>query len=161
MSPYNSSRAEIVGAFLTGLASAATKTDDFEKSVIELRAFRERLLQAGDSYRALQVEIMALEVAASGRSNQGKFDEAIETMKQAQKLEEQMSPPSGPPEILKPTQELFGEILLRAGRSKEAVQEFQACLSREPKRARSLLGLARAQTKSGNTAAAVAAYSDF
>ena len=94
-------------------------------------------------------------------ASQGKFDEAIETMKQAEKLEDQMSPPSGPPELLKPTQELFGEILLRAGRGKEATQEFQACLLREPKRARSLLGLARAQKKSGDTDAAVAAYSDF
>lgn len=159
--PSYNSRAEIVAAFLTGLASAANRTDEFEKSITDLKTFRERLLQSGDSYRALQVEIMALEVTASGRASQGKFDEAIETIKQAEKLEDQMSPPSGPPELLKPTRELFGEILLRAGRGKEATQEFQACLLREPKRARSLLGLARAQMKSGDANAAMAAYSDF
>jgi hypothetical protein len=158
---YGSFRAEIVAAFLRGLASAASRTGEFEKSIMELRTIRERLLQSGDPYRALQVEIMALEVTAAGRAGQGRFDEAIETMRQAEAQEEQMSPPSGPPELLKPVAELFGEILLLAGRGPEAKREFQACLLREPNRARSLLGLARAETRSGNTAAAVAAYANF
>jgi hypothetical protein len=34
-------------------------------------------------------------------------------MKKATELEEAMSPPSGPPVLIKPTHELFGEILLR------------------------------------------------
>ncbi|MGH9932275.1 MAG: hypothetical protein ACREA9_23995 [Pyrinomonadaceae bacterium] len=159
--PYISSRNEIVAAFIRGLASAATGSDEFEKSIAELRAMRGQLSQSGDSYRARQVEIMALEVAASGHASQSEFDEATELMRQARELEEQMSPPSGPPELIKPTHELFGEILLRAGRAREATQEFQASVLMEPNRARSLLGIARAATKSGNVADAVAAYTNF
>ena len=41
---------------------------------------------------------------------------------------------------------------------KEAVEKFQVSLLRQANRARSLLGLARAYSQSGDRAAAVAAY---
>jgi Tfp pilus assembly protein PilF len=56
---------------------------------------------------------------------------------------------------------LFGEILLRAGLPKEAAQQFATALLRQPNRARSLLGTARAAVKSGDKAGAVAAYTKF
>ena len=43
-------------------------------------------------------------------------------MKRATALEEETSPPSGPPTLVKPSHELFGEILLRADRPKEAAE---------------------------------------
>jgi len=51
--------------------------------------------------------------------------------------------------------------LLQSGRPAEARQQFEAALLREPNRARSLIGLARAQAKAGASADATAAYSDF
>ena len=85
-------------------------------------------------------------------------DKAIELMKQATALEEQMSAPYGPPTLIKPTHELYGEILLRAGKPAEAAEQFRTALLRQPNRARSLLGAARAAAQSGNHAAATAAY---
>ena len=55
----------------------------------------------------------------------------------------------GPPNPMKPSHELLGEILLEVGRSKEAVEAFQKTLERVPRRALSLLGLARAAKRSG------------
>jgi tetratricopeptide (TPR) repeat protein len=80
-------------------------------------------------------------------------------MKRATALEEEMSPPSGPPSLIKPSHELFGEILLSANKLKEAAEQFSVALLRQPNRARSLLGMARAAAKSGDTKAALEAYS--
>lgn len=102
--------------------------------------------------------IRDLEIAALSASMQKNHDKAIELMKKATAREEQMSAPYGPPTLVKPTHELFGEILLRAGKPAEAAEQFKTALLRQPNRARSLLGAARAAAQSGNHAAASAAY---
>ena len=70
-----------------------------------------------------------------------------------------MSPPSGPPSLIKPSHELFGEILLAANKPNDAAAQFSIALLRQPNRARSLLGLARAASKGGDTKTAVEKYS--
>lgn len=102
-----------------------------------------------------------LEVAAVQASVKRDYDRAIELMKSAVELEEKMGAPSGPPSLIKPAQELYGEILLRAGKPDAAVEQFNNALLRQPNRARSLLGLARATAKSGNQAEARVIYSKF
>jgi len=99
-----------------------------------------------------------LEVEALNASMKKDHTTAIDLMKKATAMEEQMGAPSGPPSFVKPSHELFGEILLRAGRPKEAVEQFQMALLRQPNRARSLLGLARAAAQSGDSATAHATY---
>jgi tetratricopeptide (TPR) repeat protein len=105
--------------------------------------------------------IRGLEVAALSAAAKKDYDKAIELMKQATTLEEQSSPPSGPPALIKPTHELFGEILLRAGKPVEAAAQFQTALLRQPNRARSLLGAARAAKQSGDETKAAAIYAKF
>jgi len=102
--------------------------------------------------------IRGFEVAALSASVKGDHAKAIELMKKATALEEESSPPSGPPILIKPTHELFGEILLRAGKPADAAEQFKAALQRQPNRARSLLGAARAAAQSGNQSAAQSAY---
>ena len=106
-------------------------------------------------------EIQELEIAAIINVAKGDFDDAIKTMKHATALEEAMPPPSGPPTVIKPPHELFGEILLRAGHPKEAAQQFATSLLRHPNRARSLLGAARAAAKNGDPQGAAHAYAQF
>ena len=102
-------------------------------------------------YPVKSAEIKELEVSAAIAASKQNFTEAIELMKRATTLEEEMSPPSGPPSLIKPSHELFGEILLSANRPKEAAEQFGIALLRQPNRARSLLGAARAAAKSGDT----------
>jgi hypothetical protein len=104
-------------------------------------------------------KIKDLEIGALSASMKKDHNKAIELMKQATALEEQMSAPYGPPALIKPTHELFGEILLRAGKPAEAAEQFKIALLRQPNRARSLLGAARAAAQTGNQAAATTAYS--
>lgn len=105
--------------------------------------------------------IRGLEVAALSAAMKKDYDKAIDLMKQATAQEEQSSPPSGPPSLIKPTHELLGEILLRAGRPADAAALFKVALLRQPNRARSLLGAARAAAQSGDQATAAAMYSKF
>lgn len=160
-SSYIQSRDRLLASFVKGLAAAAGNSQAVEQSIAELRALRGELSAAGELYRAKQVEIMEMEVSAASRSALGSNTEAIELIKRAASLEEEMSPPSGPPELIKPSHELFGEILLRAGRPKEAAQEFKVSLQRQPNRALSLLGAARAASGSGNVSEAVAMYTSL
>jgi Tfp pilus assembly protein PilF len=54
----------------------------------------------------------------------------------------------------KPANEVYGELLLKAGRPKEALEQFRASLLRTPNRAASLAGAARAARDAGDLPAA-------
>jgi predicted Zn-dependent protease len=105
--------------------------------------------------------IRGLEVSAVGAATKGDFKTAIELMRKATALEEETGAPSGPPSLIKPTHELFGEILLRAGKPADAAAQFHTALLRQPNRARSLLGLARAAAQSGDQTTATTTYAKF
>jgi tetratricopeptide (TPR) repeat protein len=106
-------------------------------------------------------QVNKLEVEALNASMKKDNATAIDLMKKATAFEEQAGTPYGPPSLIKPSHELYGEILLRAGQPKEAAEKFQAALLRQPNRARSLLGLARAAAQSGDRAIAMATYTKF
>ncbi|HEV8430670.1 MAG TPA: tetratricopeptide repeat protein [Pyrinomonadaceae bacterium] len=121
--------------FVRGLA-AAVDGSDVGQIIAALQAVR--------SSRPANSEIFELEIAALSASMKKDHEKAIELMKRATSLEEATNAPYGPPSLIKPSHELFGEILLRAGKSAEASEQFKVALLRQPNRARSLLGLARA-----------------
>jgi tetratricopeptide (TPR) repeat protein len=100
----------------------------------------------GDSTRPiLEKEVQALALQA-----QGKTAEALALLREAADLEGAMPPPSGPPSPIKPAHELYGEVLLAAGRAEEASRQFEASLLRTPNRAASLLGAARSAARVGD-----------
>jgi Tetratricopeptide repeat len=137
----------ILPPFVRGLTAAVEGTAAIDQNVTIIRT-----LGARDS------AIRELEITALGASMKKDHATAIKLMKMATTLEEQTSAPYGPPSLVKPTHELFGEILLRAGKPAEAAEQFKTALLRQPNRARSLLGAARAAAQAGNQAAAVTAY---
>ena len=102
--------------------------------------------------------IAELEVAAVAAAAKQDHEQAAELMKQAIKLEDEMGPPSGPPGLIKPAHELFGEILLRADKPEAAAEQFKVSLLRQPNRARSLIGSARAAAQMRDQSAAAANY---
>jgi tetratricopeptide (TPR) repeat protein len=155
--------ARIPVLFARGLAAAAQGSAEAQKYMAELRTIRE---QAGtpEPFIAQVVkmsEIQELEIAAVYSAARGNVDEAIGTMRKAIVLEEATTPPPGPPTVLKPAHELFGEILLRAGRFADAASQFATVLSQHRHRARALLGVARAAARSGDTQGAAQAYAQF
>jgi tetratricopeptide (TPR) repeat protein len=157
-----SSAAQVVPLFMRGFVSAVKGNSDAEAVIAAIRARRASGPAAG-SYggAARMMPIRLLEVEAALASSRGKHDDAIDAMKKATKAEEELGPPSGPPPLIKPSHELSGEILLKANRPKEALEEFGAALSRQPNRARSLIGAARAAARSGNPKKAAEFYARF
>jgi tetratricopeptide (TPR) repeat protein len=153
---------QLYSAYLRGLAAAAIKnTTEADKYAAEMRALGREFERTGNyAFSPDMVEVMALEVAALARANAGRYDEAIEQLRRATMLEESLRPPSGPPDMIKPSHELFGEVLLGAGRPAEAAAQFQVALLRQPNRPRSLLGLARA-ARSADPKLAARAYADY
>jgi tetratricopeptide (TPR) repeat protein len=154
----NTRRGMSLPLFVRAMAAASAGSAEAEKLLGEMRANRQ---QSDDAYGAKILEIRELEVAALIAASKRSFNEAIAAMKRATALEEEMSPPSGPPTLIKPSHELFGEILLRAGKSKEAAAQFAIALNRQPNRARSLIGSARAYAQSGDKARATEFYTSF
>jgi predicted Zn-dependent protease len=124
----------------------------------ELRSMGEKIAAEGNAYRAKAIAILENEVAAFTRLARNEPDEAIRFAKIAADIELTMSPPSGPPDPIKPALELYGEILLAANRPADAAAAFEQSLLRTPKRTPSLVGLARAAVKTGDDAVARRTY---
>lgn len=124
--------AERVAAFLTAAGTAPGSTADARGGV-----------------QVLAKELRAALLAASSRA-----DEAVALATEAAAQEDAMPFEFGPPQIVKPTQELLGEILLGAGRPAAAQAAFTKSLARTPGRSRSLVGLARAASAAGDRATA-------
>jgi tetratricopeptide (TPR) repeat protein len=113
------------------------------------------------SYAAKPHVIREKELGALIRWARGQKEEALQLAKEAADTEKTLAAPSGPPEPIKPAFELYGELLLEAGRSREAMQAFEQSLLRTPKRTPSVLGLARAAAASGDQATARARYQEL
>ena len=105
--------------------------------------------------------ILELELTALVRLSEGKRDEAMTLMRDATRSEDAMPVEFGPPAVIKPSHELFGEMLLEVGMPREARAEFNRALELAPKRARSLLGLARAAKAMGDSVGASKAYDEL
>jgi hypothetical protein len=150
--------------FVRGLGAAQQGSAAADNSIAELQTIAKQYsgIQEPALAQALKrLEIQRLEIAAASSAAKGDFNQAIETMKQATALEASLSLPLGPPELIKPSHELFGEILLQAKRPQEASEQFAISLRRQENRARSLLGTARAAAANGDTQSATKAYAQF
>ena len=100
---------------------------------------------ASDNLRQMQLQLGALIAQAKGQS-----DQAIAMLKEAVTIEESGRAPNGAADPIKPSHELLGEVLLKAGKAKEAADAFEVSLLRMPNRARSLMGAIAAHAAAGN-----------
>jgi hypothetical protein len=90
------------------------------------------------------VEVQKQQLQALLYAIRGETSEALRVLELAIEAEDKLGEPSGPPMTIKPSRELYGELLLRAGRKEEAAEAFRQVLLRMPGRAVTLAGLARA-----------------
>jgi tetratricopeptide (TPR) repeat protein len=137
--------AEIPAVFARGLAQAVAGSAEARESAARLRTIRETSKAREPLVAGIVrgTEIQELEIEALASATEGDLEKAVQLLRKATAMEAAIPPPSGPPPLLKPSHELLGEILLRAGRPQEAAKEFEESLRRHKERARSLLGLGR------------------
>jgi tetratricopeptide (TPR) repeat protein len=145
-----------IPAFIRTLAAAATGAPDIAQRLDTLRA-----ATGGDQAMPEFWRIRVLEIVAVSRAREKNFDIAIRAMREATAIEEDLGKPPGPPAAYKPPHELFGEILLQAGKPAEAAVQFKKNLLLHPERALSILGQARAEAAMGDKVAALATYAHF
>lgn len=109
----------------------------------DLRAARKGIdsLAGGGDTEILRLELEGLVAAREGRS-----ERAASLLAQAAELEEKTRTPSGPPDIVKPALELYGEILLEMGYCEDAAEAFERALARTPGRRLSIRGAQAAAT---------------
>lgn len=87
-----------------------------------------------------QATVMELELKALHTSLSGADKQAEKWFRQATDLESSTSYSYGPPDIVKPSYELYGEWLMTYGRASQAAEQFDKALQKGPKRKRALEG---------------------
>jgi tetratricopeptide (TPR) repeat protein len=105
--------------------------------------------------------IMAAEIDGLRRFARADRAGALAALAKAAALEAKRPKPVARPYPIKPAVELYAETLLTAGDAGAAVVQFQAALARTPRRAASLLGLARAADKGRRRRLAAETARDF
>jgi hypothetical protein len=110
----------------------------------ELAALAARLDDAGDDYWHTVVQAQRLAVEAWLARAESRDAEAVVMARRAADLEETVEKHPVTPGPLLPARELLADLLLELGHYQEALDAYEQTLTREPRRARSLFGAARA-----------------
>jgi predicted negative regulator of RcsB-dependent stress response len=105
--------------------------------------------------------VLAAELEALLLWHRGKRDEAVARLRDLANEEDSFAAEYGPPDIVKPTHELLGELLLELKRPAEAQAQFVRALELAPGRSPALLGLVRAARAAGDRAAADRALAEL
>jgi tetratricopeptide (TPR) repeat protein len=147
----------IVGVSAAKLGDMATA----DAAETALKGLTAKAQGGASSYAARPHLIREKSLGAVIRWAKGQKDEALQFAKEAADAEKTLAAPSGPPEPIKPAFDLYGELLLEAGRPREAMAAFEQSLLRTPKRTPSVLGLARAAAAAGDQTTARARYQEL
>ena len=120
-----------------------------------------RLQTAADTSDSPTARVLALNLAAAIAAEDGALARAEQLLTEATGIEDGLPAAYGPPDIVKPSWELLGELLLTNGRAAEAQTAFTNSLALAPKRALSLRGLIAAATAAGDRPVAERARQDL
>ena len=118
------------------------------------RRAKGELVADGYSANASVLDVLNVQLRALFQLEEGESAAAFALLRDAARIEDRLPMEFGPPDVVKPSHELLGEVLLQSGRATDAQREFTRALEMAPGRARSLLGLGRAAAASGDKAAA-------
>ena len=146
---------------LYALGVASVKLGDGARAEVALEHLDTASKTVPDADAREIAHIMTAELDGVMRAARGDRGGASAAFAHAAAAEAKRPKPIARPYPIKPSGELFGEVLLAWGDAAGAVKQFQASLARTPRRAASLLGLARAASKAGQRAVAVKAANDF
>ena len=133
-------------AFVQGLAALGRgDRDRAESAFAAIQADLDSLEREEPALQASALELEGLLLI-----HEGEADAGLARLEEATAVEDGMPLDFGPPNPVKPTHELLGDVLLGLGRADEALAEFEKALARAPRRMRSLHGLAQAAEASGD-----------
>jgi tetratricopeptide (TPR) repeat protein len=145
--------------FALGLASV--KLGDRARAEAALEQLQGARAAAPDDTNRRLAEIMYREVGGLYQILRGEKTQGLAALAAAARLEAEMPKPIARPYPIKPAGELYAEALLASGDPVSAVRQFTSALARTPRRAASLIGLARAAKAAGDSAQASQAAREF
>ena len=145
--------------FALGMASVRLRDARRAEAALEHLGTASKTVPDRDAREIAQ--IMGAELDGLLRLSRGDRAGALAALARATALEAKRPRPVARPYPIKPAAELYAETLFGAGDPAAAVVQFQAALMRTPRRAASLLGLARAAQKTGHRAESAEAAKDF
>jgi tetratricopeptide (TPR) repeat protein len=135
--------------FAAGFSAAHLNDMATAKRALEILTTMQKQAETGsNAYRSKPFAVMAKEVASGIAHAEGNLAEAERLLKEATAIEATLDAPSGPPEPIKPSFELYGQFLAAQGRTQEAAAQFQQALLRMPNRRISVMALAKTPAKS-------------
>jgi tetratricopeptide (TPR) repeat protein len=147
--------------FALGLSSVAL--GDQARATTALEHLRKAGAAPGNAAAdgAVIATIMADELAGVQLFARGDRVAALAVLARAADAEALRPRPIARPYPIKPAAELYGEFLLASGDARGAIAQFKASLSRTPRRAASLFGLAAASAGAGARAESADAAREF
>ncbi|TVP54925.1 MAG: hypothetical protein EA351_12100 [Gemmatimonadales bacterium] len=141
---------EAVTRFARGLGAARSgELGAAQEEVVALARIRDALRSAGEDDWAERTEAQRLAVSAWIALARGEEEAAMRMADEAGAIEERVEKHPVTPGPLIPARELHGDLLMALGRYEEAETAYRRTLEREPNRARTETGLARA-TREGS-----------
>ena len=136
---------EAITHFARALGAArAGKPADAAADIVRLKAIHDRELELKDAYWAEQVDIQRKVAEAWVAYASGQKDEGIKLLASAADAEDLTDKAAVTPGPLAPARELYGFMLLDAGRAADALAAFEAVTRKEPNRFLALYGAGRA-----------------
>jgi tetratricopeptide (TPR) repeat protein len=142
-------------------AARSGRPDPARGDVAALETLRDVLKAKNDVYWATVVEAQRQAAAAWLARAEGDDDAALRLAHEAAEIEGRIEKHPITPGPLLPARELEGDLLLELDRPAEALAAYRNTLEREPRRARSLYGAARAAEAGGDEAAAGGYYAQL
>ena len=143
------------------LGMSAWKLGDRQRLLAAVMEFEKLVSSPPQPELREQATVMLHQLGALLMWFEGKRQEAFAALDRAAAAQARMPKPIGRPYPVKGADELYGELLLEAGRPKDALVWFDRALARTPNRSRAVLGLARAAERAGDRVKSREAYKQF
>ena len=144
-------QADALTRFTRALGMARTRrAEEAKQEIAAIEALRAALEKSGDQYWAARTNELALAASAWLAHAAGDHDKAIVLMRRAADGEDGSIKHVAMENRLYPMRELLGDLLLDAGRAREALTEYERALQLTPNRFRGLYGAARAAEAAGD-----------
>ena len=132
-----------------GLTSAINELDKMQSAAENRMVIGETKMCSGvSSYQqppsvneVNSIKVLKYELQSALALHSNDVKAAEKWMIEATKTEDETAFTYGPPNIVKPSFELYGEWLLSQGRKKEALVQFEKVLERAPKRRLAMRGM--------------------
>jgi tetratricopeptide (TPR) repeat protein len=155
--------AEALTHFARALGAARSADVTVARAEVDTLASLEKELAntPAQSSWSTQARIQRLAASAWVFRLQGDTGQAIEAARTAADIEDITPKHPVTPGSLLPARELYGDLLLEIGRAADARRAYEASLYRQPNRARSLYGAARAAELAGDRVGARQRYQEL